>query len=490
MSVIGVDAGTSRVKAVRFDATWRAVDAQVEPTDVLVGPDGRREQDMRAVWGATARVLSAVARRAPDPIDFVAVTAQGDGCWLVDRAGAPAGPALLWNDNRTAMIVSDWVDDGTLEKAFRISGCYGAPGLASAQLRWLAEHEASTPARATRLLSCGSWLFQQLTGRQVLDSSEAANPFSDAYTRGYDPKLLELFGIADLGRLLPPIVDGADRVAPLRPGADVDLGLRPRTPVVLAPYDVVATAVGAGAVEPGRAFGVLGTTLCVGVVSGDPDLTRPPNGMTLPLPASKLWLKAAATLAGTEVLDWLAGVIGVPDAAAVTVLAAQSTHPSVPLLLLYLSPAGERSPFLDPAARGSLHGLDFGHTRADLARAAVDGLSLAVRDCVQATGRADTITEIALSGGGARSEVWRQTISDATGLPVVAPDVDEVGARGAVLSAAVDLCRFDDLASALHSVKTPGRIMTPRPAESARLDAAYDRFRTTRSQQAHRRADH
>lgn len=481
MSTIGLDVGTSRVKAVRFDDGWAAVDVESERNVVRRGSNGRREQDMDDVWSIAARLLAAVVRRSPDRVDLVAITAQGDGCWLVDRAGDPVGPALLWNDSRAAGIVEQWQRDGVLADAFTRSGCLGAPGLAHAQLRWLHDHEPAVLNAAHTLLSCGSWIYAQLTGRRVLDTSDAANPFFDARAGRYDDKLLDLFGIGDLARLLPQVVSGADRVAPLKPDLVHSLGLEPGTQVALTPYDVPSTAIGTGVVDDGQAFAILGTTLCAGVVADDPRVDRRPNGMTLPTSIPGRWLIAYATMIGTEVLDWIAVLLGLPDAAGVSHLAATSRRDDLPLVLPYLSPAGERSPFLDSTIRGSIHGLDTSHTPADLARATFDGLSLVVKDCLVSAG---TPATLALSGGGAASELWCRTICDAVGLPVVRPDVVEVGARGAVLSAATDAGRFDTIEQAIGAAVRPGQVYTPDPVRSARLERGYAQFLAARAHRA------
>lgn len=478
MSVIGLDLGTSRVKAVRFDSTWRAVDTEAETTIVQRSPAGECEQDMAAVWAAAARVIHAVAARSPDGVDLLALTAQGDGCWLVDAHGEPLRPAILWNDNRGSAIIDQWDRDGRLEQAFRINGCWGAPGLAHAQLRWLDHHQPHTLAGASRLLSCGSWIYQQLTGRQVLEVSDAANPFLAARTRTYDPTLLDLFELVQYRRLLPELVSGPDRVAPLLGHRAHDLGLPVGTPVALAPYDVVATALGTGTLHAGEAFAVLGTTLCVGMMAADPALNRTPNGMTLPGPTTDSWLLAYATLNGTEVLDWTAATLGLADVTELLSLAATAQPGGQPLMLPYLSPAGERSPFRDSTAQGSLHGLTSRHSRADIARAALDALTLAVRACLEAAGRPQGL---ALAGGGARSELWSQAISDATGLPVTGPDTPEVGARGAVLTAAVDADMINSLDDAAAVAIRPGRTYTPNRDETERFSMLYHNFQAVRA---------
>jgi sugar (pentulose or hexulose) kinase len=176
---------------------------------------------------------------------------------------------------------------------------------------------------------------------------------------------------------------------------------------------------------------------------------------------------------GTELLDWLASLLGLADAAAVVALAATSTRADLPVILPYLSPAGERSPFLDPAVRGTITGLDVGHTAADLARAAVDGLSLVVRDCLQAAGGAG---RLAVCGGGAASELWCRTLADATGLPVARPATAEVGALGAVISGAVDAGLCPDLDRAVAAAVRDAQEFAPSVDGVSRLAAQWDRF--------------
>jgi sugar (pentulose or hexulose) kinase len=476
VSVLGLDLGTSRVKAVRFADDWRIEGIHAETTSVHRPRPGWAEQDMDGVWHAACRALRAVAGR---DVSMVAVTAQGDGCWLVDRNGDPVRPAVLWNDNRAAPVIDAWDADGTLEAAFRRTGCDGAPGLAHAQLRWLADHEPESLDRAATLLSCGSWVHHRLTGELVQHVSDLHNPFLDAVTGRPDAELLERYGLREHADLLPPAVEGPDSAHPLRAAAATELGLAPGTPVVLAPYDVVSSAIGVGAVGPGDAAAILGTTMCVTSASADPRLSRPRAGMSLPMGTAQRWLIAYATLAGTEVLDWMAELLGLGGAAALVDLAAGSRSAELPLLLPYLSPAGERAPFRDSTSRGALGGLSLHHRREDVARAAVDGVTLAIRDCLQATGSATD--RLALCGGGARNPQWCQTVSDATGRTVAAPDTPETGARGAVLAGSVALGRYATVEEACGASIGPRVLYHPDPERQRYFTDAYDRLLRARA---------
>ncbi len=471
------------VKAVLFDDELRevAVASSIVPVDHL--SPRASEQDMAAVAEAVEDVLRQVVP-ADGRCDAVAVTAQGDGCWLVDADGDPAGPALLWNDARAAGVVAQWEDDGLLDRAFEVTGSYGNAGLATAELAWLHTVQDDRLARVARVLSCGSWLFHRLSGATVLDVSDACNPFLDAHDDTVAVDLLADLGLPWVADLLPPVVSGADRVRPLTAAAAGRTGLRPGTPVVLAPYDVVATAAGVGAVEPGTAMTILGTTLCVGAPVRGSGLPRPPAGMSLATGVPGERLLAYATLAGTQVLDRWAVLLGVGGAADLVALADTSTRPDVPLLLPYLSPAGERAPFRDPAARGALLGLDLEHSPADVALGVVQGLTLAVRDCLTASGAAPE--SLAVCGGGARSDLWCALLADALQAQVSRPAVEQVGALGAVLAARVALGVEPDLATAVATWTRPGATFEPDPAAAGRWDGAYARLLAARAAGAHR----
>lgn len=482
MASIGVDIGTSIVKAVRFGDQLEVQDQAQQSVPVLRSDALSSEQDMAGVLAAVQEVIAAVA---PDDgfVEQVSVTAQGDGCWLVDNQGQPTGPAILWSDARASTLVDDWEAAGVLRRAFDITGSYGNAGLPSAILAWLKSQDPQRLERSYASLTCGSWIHLSLTGRTVIDVSEACNPWLDAGTLDYSDDVLAAYGLSDLRRLLPPVVDGAERVGELTSAQADILGLRPGTPVVLAPYDVVSASVGVGAVSPGSGFAVLGTTLCVAAPSADPGLGRDPAGMALATGSGR-WLLAYATLAGTEVLEWWARTLGRRSAAELTILAAESDTDHVPLLLPYLSPAGERAPIRDASARGAVLGLDFTHTPADVARGAMEGLTMAVRDCLRASEQ--QIDVLRVTGGGSRSDLWTQMLADALQRPVQRTSGEQTGALGAILSGRVSLGLDTDLADSVDRLIKVERAFEPTEDGQAHMDRVFDRFLRARDHLVHR----
>jgi xylulokinase len=430
MAAICVDAGTTVIKAVGYADSGAETAVVRHRTSVSRPAPGQAEQDMGAVWDAVVRTVRGVAAELPGSVDFVAVTAQGDGCWLVDAAGEPTGPAILWNDGRAAATVDAWNRSGLAERAFRTNGSSAASGLPHAILTWLKEHDPARLERSAANLTCGGWIFSRLTGELAADESDASAPFMDLRSRRYSPELLALFGLDWAARLLPEVRDDAHRVAGLTPDAATLLGLPAGTPVVMAPYDIAATALGSGAVRTGQACAILGTTLCVESLVERPDLDGDPVGITIALPGGHL--RAFPTFAGTEVVQWACRLLGLTDPAELSVLAAQSEPGARGLAFQpYFSPAGERAPFSDPLARGAFLGMSFEHGREHVARAVLEGLTLVIQDCLAASGPPPR--ELRVCGGGAASALWLRLIADVTGLPVLRSDDSEVGARGAFL---------------------------------------------------------
>lgn len=476
---IAVDAGTSIIKAVALDDEGRELAVASRPARVATPGGGRSEQDMDEVLHAVTDSIRAVAADVSDRIERIALTAQGDGAWIVDDDGVPIGPAALWNDARAAEVVEEWERDGVLEDAFRINGSLGNLGLPHAILAWTRRHRPATLERAASVLTCGSWLYLALTGMRGLHPSEASAPWLDLSSGGVSDELLELYGLTWARPLVPPVLGEAELTAPLRGDAAEACGLPVGTPVTLAAYDVVTTGLGSGAVAPGDAFCILGTTLCTAVLLPAPDTSGEPSGLTLlGLPGDPV-VRAFPTLAGTGVVDWTRRMLGLDDAAELVRLAATAPPDAHGARLWpYLSPAGERAPFLDPAARGAIGGLSFEVDRADLARAAIDGLAHVIRDCVDATGARPT--RLTLSGGGAASELWCRTIADVTRVPVARGTGAQLGARGALATALVAAGRASDAADALAGM--PGRpvVYDPDPASAALHEDRHADFLATR----------
>ncbi len=231
--IVGIDAGTSVIKAVAFTLDGRQLAMTAEANAYTTLPDGGVEQDMARTWRETAAVL----RRLGDEVEglerrcaALAVTGQGDGTWLIDADGEPVAPAWLWLDSRAAALVEERRADGTGARTYRLTGS----GLNACQqgvhLVWLAEHRPELLERATTACHCKDWLYFKLTGERATDPTEGSFTFGDFRRRAYAPEILDALGIPELARLLPPMVDGTALWHPLDHEAARGGGPRCRNP--------------------------------------------------------------------------------------------------------------------------------------------------------------------------------------------------------------------------------------------------------------------
>ena len=478
MATICVDVGTSVIKTVAFDDRGTEIAFAREESEVLHPAPGFSEQDMYSVWNAVVFTIRTVLHQLPDPVRLISLTAQGDGCWLVDADGHPTGPAILWNDARAAALVDRWRAAGVLKEAFRRNGSQTFSGLPNGIFSWLKQHDPDRLEHSHKSLCCNGWIFYNLTGRMAIDESDASVPFFEVRERRYSPELLQLYGLEWAERLLPDVLPNDQRVGELRATAAAELGLPAGLPVVMSPFDIASTAIGVGAVSDRQACSILGTTLCSEVVMNHINLKGEPSGLTIPFGPPGLYLRSFPTLAGSEVINWTIRQLGLNKPSDLSQLAATVSPGADGLCFLpYFSPAGERAPFLNTGARGSLFGLSFEHGREHIARAVLEGLSLVIRDCFLASQETPSAQQICgLCGGGASSDVWCQIIADVTGTPAFRPVDQEVGAKGAFIAGLVAVGQEADFSSAAKEYVRIRDVFEPHKERHARYDELFEQF--------------
>ncbi|MEK8145948.1 FGGY family carbohydrate kinase [Streptomyces sp. M10(2022)] len=476
MTSLAIDAGTTTVKVVGYGPDGRELTVSHRPTRVLRPRPGWAEQDMGHVWEAVASATREVVAALPEPPELVAVTGQGDGAWLVDDRGRPTGPAVLWNDGRAADLVSRWEHDGTLEQAFRICGSRLSTGMPNAVLTWMREHDPDRTRRSRHLLTCGGWLFLKLTGEAAVDESEASAPFLDIRQRAWSERLFELYGLEWARDLLPrpgrrPPCDraqchrdGRDRAARGHPGGAGALRhLRHRHRLRRGQH------------RPGLHRARYHTVHRDRHRSRRLRAHRRTGGHHRHPGRPGHYLRAFPTMSGGDMLHWGARLLGLASVTDLMALAERGAENTAGVRFLpYVSSAGERAPFFDPGARGSLSGLSLDSGREDVARAVVEGVTMAIRDCLAAS--AATPELLTLSGGGARSAYWTRLIADVVGLPVAIPADTETGARGAWLTGMVATGREPDFATAAAQHVRISATCEPDPAKGRAVGDRYAEF--------------
>ena len=450
---LGIDLGTSGVKALLIDERQQAVASVTEPLSVSRPHDGWSEQDPADWTAATDRAIGKLA--ADHDLGRVAgigLSGQMHGAVALDAGGAVIRPAILWNDGRAA-VEAEALDADPRFRA--ISGNIVFAGFTAPKLMWMARHEPDAFARTALVLLPKDYLRLWLTGDALAELSDASGTsWLDVAARDWSPVLLAASGMrADQ---MPPVVEGNVPAGALRETLARRWGIAPGTVVAGGAGDNAATAIGAGTITPGQGFLSLGTS---GVLFAATDrfLPRPDSAVhafchALP----ERWHQMGVTLSASAALDWLAAITGAP-AADLTGGLGRLQAPGEVLFLPYLS--GERTPHNDPAARAMFTGLSARTDRPALTRAVLEGVAFALADNLAALHAAGSDPQALLAlGGGARSDYWLSAIATALDLPVLRP-------AGGDFGAAFGAARLGLMAA---TGAAPGEICTP-PAIAAEI---------------------
>jgi len=482
--LLAVDAGTSTIKAVAFGVDGSEVAVARHETRTFRPEPGHVEQEMSTVWDRTAAALREVTAALPEGVEplGVGVTGQGDGLWAVTDAGDPAGNAILWSDSRAAGLLDEWEESGALAAIVDQCGSAPYPGMSLPILAWVAREEPDRFDRIDTVLSAKDWLKYRLTGERTLDHTEATVPYLDKATERYDPSVFETVDLPGAESVLPRLAAPTDVIGTVTETAAEATGVPPGVPVVSGAFDVPASAIGSGAVTEGGAAITLGTSLTHQVLVDGPQPET--SGIQMSLGTEGLWTYAIGSNAGTPSLEWVAETVagGIDVAALEDVAEAAPVGSDGVVYHPYLNAAGERGPFVDPDARGQFVGLTPDHGTEELVRAVYEGLSLAVRDCVEHL--PGDPTAVVAGGGGTRSELWCRLVADCLGRPVSVPAGSEPGAKGAAILLAVALGEHPSLSVAADRMVGVDRRYEPRPGVSDRYAGLYDLFSTIRREMA------
>ncbi len=492
--LIGIDSGTSVVKAVAFDLRGTQIAAASVPNSYTMGADGMAVQSLARTWADCARALRDLGQKLPDLAQrtvALSVTAQGDGTWLVGKGNAPVGDAWLWLDARAAPTV-DRLAAGPLNRArFEATGTGLNTCQQGSQMAHMDRFHPDLLNAAEVALHCKDWLYLNLTGVRATDPSEASFTFGNFRTRAYDDTVIAALGLTHRQTLLPEIIDGTRISHPLTAAAASETGLLAGTPVSLGFVDMVMTALGAGVYSngAGAACSTVGST---GVhMRGTPvagvQLNAAGTGYVICMPVPGMVTQVQTNMAATLNIDWvlrmaadLMADLGKPTRYTDLVPLIEgwlaASKPGALLYHPYISEAGERGPFVNANARAGFVGLSSASRYPDLLRAVVEGLGMAMRDCYAAMGPLPT--ELRLTGGAARSRGLRGVLAAAVGAPVRVSAREEAGAAAAAMMAAVAVGAYPDMDACIAEWVTPllGAADAPDPVLTDTYNRLYPAY--------------
>ncbi|MEU3220961.1 FGGY-family carbohydrate kinase [Streptomyces sp. NPDC006971] len=482
-AVLGIDAGTTSVKSVVISTTGDVLGAARSTVRIRRPQPHYAEQDMDEVWSAVGQTISAALAEAGDiELLGLSVTGQGDGAWLVDAGGRPAGPAVLWLDGRAAERVARWEADGRGELVRRTTGSALFPGALPVLLEELQDSDPGLLTRAATQLNCKDWIRFQLTGVVGTEASEASRTYLDVATGRYSEELIEGLGHGGFRRLLPPLFPPDAVCGRVTEKAARETGLPVGLPVATGLVDTPAGGVGLGVVGPGEAYAILGTTAFVGAVQERVSAPVDVPVITLNLGQGTQVIECLAPMNGTPNLDWAREATGLAGLEWPQIEELVNAVPAGARGVLYLpygGVSGERAPFVDTAASAAWLNITVRTSPGELLRAVYEGIALSLGECMDVLGiKADAT--VRLCGGGAQSPVVCQIVADVTGRRIVRSTFAELGARGAGALALVAVGAAPDLPAALAQFGDDAQIFEADPRLRALHDAQAQVFRDVR----------
>ena len=479
--VAGLDIGGSRTKAVILDDSGRIVGRGYHGYPMRHRALGQAEHDAETWWIAAVNALRQALIDVPaSEVDAIGVSCT-NGLVAVDHHGTPLRPAIMLWDQRSRSAAHRVARVIGTEAVSEVTGNPVAPGTYSLPIIvWLQEQEPQTLDAAHAFLVPGGFIVQRLTGEFTIDYSRACTTllFDIRALRWHDPFL---HALAIPPRLLPRPLPSGTVAGTVTADAAAITGLRPGVPVIAGCMDTVAAAIGSGVVEPGHAFAIIGTAARVASVLDTAAFDLRFMHCTFLEPAR--WLTIGAINGAGAAVTWSRRVFAMRGEAAPSAGRAQEdSFPDVTavpagsrglVFLPYL--AGERTPVWDADARGAWVGLTLSHDRGDLFRSILEGAAYAIRQSVQLLEetRGSSVSDLRVSGGGARSPVWMRILVDVLGMPLVTLAEPDTEPLGAAMLAAVSVRQFPSMEAAVARVVTPVDRIVPDPVAHASYNKMF-----------------
>ncbi len=473
---LGIDVGTSAVKALLADERQRVVAEATEQLPISRPQPLWSEQNPEDWWNAVVRVVSSLKQAAPRSfaaLRGVGLSGQMHGAVLLDGSGAVLRPAILWNDGRSQEQCI------TLEQRVPrlgiVAGVPAMPGFTAPKLLWIAQHEPEIFSRIGAVVLPKDYVRFRLTGELVTDLSDAAGTlWLDEAARSWSSEILAATGLS--ATQMPRLVEGSQPSAVLQADIAREWGVPADIVVAGGAGDAAAGAVGIGAVSDGDAFVSLGTSGQYFVTTA---AYRPfPQALVHAFchAVPERWYQMAALLNGASCLAWAAKLVGADDISALLAPVEASYQGAGRIIFLpYLS--GERTPHNDPYARGVFFRLDAETSSEALIQSVLEGVALSLaeaQDCLAAAGT--VMPRVAAIGGGSQSRLWMRILASVLDRPVV---LFREGAKGPAFGAArlARLAATGETVSEVCTVPSINKVVEPEPALVDAYRAAGERFR-------------
>ena len=470
---LGIDIGTSGVKAILMDDAGAVVEIAQAPLSVSRPHDLWSEQDPTDWWAATNSAVSQLDLQRRHIVKAIGLSGQMHGATLLGADNQALRPAILWNDGRSAAQCA------ALEEALpdlgQITGNRAMPGFTAPKLQWVRENEPDIFAQVKTVLLPKDYVRLRMTGELASDMSDSAGTlWMDVGRRDWSDIVLAATGL-DRSHM-PRLYEGNEFTGQLRSELAEAWGMG-RVPVVAGGGDNAAGAVGVGVVRPGDAFLSLGTSGVLFLANGGytPNPAGGVHSFCHALPDR--WHQMSVILSAASCVDWAVKLCGMADAGAMfAAIEARGAPASTEIFLPYLS--GERTPHNDPNAKGVLFGLTHESDAAAIGQAVLEGVAFAFRDGMDAlTDSGAHVESITVIGGGAKSYYWGKILASVLDRPLIYRDGGEVGPA----FGAARLAQLADTKAAIEDVCSAPAILHVEEPDDRLVDLYSGRMPKFRS---------
>jgi len=473
MSYLGIDLGTSGLRALLIDEDGKPIGASESTYGVSNPFKGWSEQDPSLWIAALHTCIRDLLSRFPNLRDLrgIGISGHMHGATLLDAEGKVLRPCILWNDTRADHEAAKL---DAIEAFRRLSGNIVFPGFTAPKLDWVRNNEPETFARVSKVLLPAAYLSYYLTGQYSADMSDSSGTaWLDVGKRAWSGPLLRASGMTEAQ--MPSLREGTEVAGTLRAELQQEWGLSKEVVVCAGSADNAAAACGVGALRDGEGFVSLGTSGVV-LVARDSYCPAPETAVhTFCHAVPDRWYQMGVMLAATDSLNWLSRITGATPAHLTGNLGNDVRPPGGVRFLPYLS--GERTPHNDAQIRGSFTGLSTATDHNDLTRAVLEGVSFGLRDSLEALASTGAkVRALTVVGGGSASNYWLKLLATILGVPLHRPSGSENGAALGAARLALIAATGSDPQSVITA---PDLLQTVEPDESQapEFEAAYQRFR-------------
>lgn len=480
---IGVDLGTTGVRAVAYDLQGRSYANQQAFYPLLTPREGYAEENPRQILDATCSVI----KKAVEELRYQGITVAGLALSTVmhsfialNAQHEPLTNLITWADSRSAGIVHEMKDDtSACQQIYRRTGCPLHASYPLAKILWMRQERPQLYQQMQYVGSIKDYLFLHLTGQWRIDHSTASTSgFYNESEMQWDQDILAMLGLT--AAQLPEIVSTTYRTS-LSSEAAAKLDLPPGTPIVIGATDGVLVNIGIGAVKPGQLSATIGTSGALRMLTNAPTVDEKMRTWCYNL-TDNLWVAGGAINNGGMILRWLRDKVchytkahlenlDVDGYDLMTMKASHIPPGSNGLLMLPFF-TGERAPYWNSDLRGMLFGLNLNHSRSHMIRATMEGICFNLRTVLRVLQSFHAVQDIRISGSFTKSELWIQILSDILGEKLTLPNVSEGAAFGAAVLGFKADGQIPDIADVASWIQ-PQKTYTPIAEHQAIYDELY-----------------